>query len=523
MPSGKQPTFELENEKFGGLNTAIQFSRIPKDQSPKMMNAYQNKTGSIAKRPGTGVTTPAALGAPIKALFVYRTSADDVMATSGTTLYKLVGSTLTPQTMTAALASSNIYFTAFTDASNNKILFTTDGASMKSYNGTAVTNITPAANDPTPAPPNNMATINTKGIKYCWVYSSHVFVSDGSDTVFYSKRFTYDYFPSVQFQRFVQENDYVNGAGVAFNNALLIPMRKRWGILIGTTFDDFQGNNFLNTINGVIAPRTIQKVTYPTGMQTIVYLSDDGVYEIFDTGFQDTGTRQYSTRALMADKIDFKAIGLTDAEKQAAIAYYDAKLQLYMLCFRKGTQNLCYCMDVRNGEWYPWDNIDANMIVRNGDMLYYAGNAGTLRYFSEAHYSDWTNTASTVGPPVVFERYSALSSGEFNSGSTYWDEYYLEMKNFGINCSVTVEVAFSAGSIEVSGSVLTGAPTFVWGQSKWGSVAWAATGQYTEYLTEPAPLLFHKKARYVQVRWFNDRNEPVEIYRDKWRGRSSGV
>src|SRR5690606_4678836 len=115
-----------------------------------------------------------------------------------------------------------------------------------------------------------------------------------------------------------------------------------WGILLGSTFDDFQSNLFLNTTAGVIAPRSIQRITYPNGVQSIAYLSDDGVNEIYDTGFEGEGSRRYSTRSLMRDKLDWDAIGLSDAEKAGAVGYYDLDMSLYLLRVNKGSEGLVF-------------------------------------------------------------------------------------------------------------------------------------------------------------------------------------
>lgn len=525
MPGGTQGHFELETSKFGGVNTAVQFSQVPKEQSPKLRNGYMSRTGAIAKRPGT-VPVLAALASPIKHMLPLTVARNDyIMAASGTTmyLYSTASPLWTAQTMTNPLNSSDFYGAGFTDALSTSVVFITDGGSLKQHAGSEVKTIAARVNDASPAPANILATtLNAKGMKYCWVYQSHVFVSDGTDTVWYSKRFYYDYFPEVQFQRFVQENDYVTGPGVAFNNALLIPMRKRWGVMTGTNFDDFRGNQFLNTTNGCIAPRSIQRITYPTGLQTIAYLSDDGVYEIYDTGYQETGSRQYSTRSLMTDKVDFTGLNIAEADMKNAVGYYDSRLWLYFIYF-PGVK-LTYVLDVRNGEWYPWDGIEINALMRYGNTLFYTGVNGVLRKFDPLLFSDWTDAAKTAGVPVAFERFSPLISAELTPGSTYWDEYILETKNYGgVTSTIDVEVAFS-DITESAASLVTGSPTFVWGVSKWGIVAWAtASAQYTEFVSEPSPLLFHKKARYVQVRWFNNKDEPVEIYREKWRGRLSGV
>lgn len=518
MPPGKQPPATLETAGFGGLNTALQFSQIPREQSPSMKNAYMPKIGAIGKRPGT-IPVSNTLAANIQHLTVYRTTAsEDILASSGTTLYKYNGTdTLTAQTMTNALVTADIYTVAFTDINNVSILFITDGGSVKQYNGTAVANITPAANDASPNPPNDLVNINAKNPIYCWVYSSHVFITDGKDIVWYSKRYYYDYFPSVQYERWVRENDYITGPGIGFNNVCLIPMRRGWGMLTGSTVDNFDGNQFINTANGNIAPRSIQKITYPDGGQTIAYLSDDGVHEIYDTGAQDAGSRQYSTRSLMKDKIDFNAIGFTEAEKKAAVAYFDQTL--YILAIKQGANNYAFVYDTRNKEWYQWTNMKVKSMVKKGDILYYAGEDKHLRKLDKTLYSDWDNAGKTSGTAVYFQRYSPALALEFSGYESYWDYYLVEAKQFTVPSTLDIKVIFSASTVELLSALKN--EIFVWGASKWGEAKWANV-DYSDIVNEPNELIFHKKAKYAQIVWENNRDEPTELYKDRFKGRVSG-
>lgn len=528
MPAGRQPITTIEVESFGGENTALPLSQVPRHQSPKMINAYQTKIGALGKRPGTipavsGGTWPAA----IEYMSVYYTPTGyNLILRMGTTLYKYDGvNTVTAQTMTNAFtANKRMTAVAFTDQSSNSILFIADGGALKSYNGTAVANIAPAANDADPAPKNNMAAVNAKGPLYAWVFSSYLFVSDGSDTAYFSKRYIYNYFPEVHYHRWVRENDRMVGPGLSFNNVCLIPMRRGWGILTGVDFDSFQGNQFLNTISGVAAGRTVQRLTYPDGTQTIAYVSDDGVYEVYDTGFQDTGSRQYSTRSITVDKLNWEGYGLAQADLDAMSGYYDARLNLYILSTvqKPGTpeeRKITLAYDVRNREWYEWTGLYLASVTRMDGLLYFGSSTGPLTKFDAALYSDWNDTAKTSGTPVDFDRYGPLLTAEYTGFPSAWDEYLLEAREFAIPATLDISVAFGEVKDTLPNTITASA--FIWGISQWGAAHYA-TGQYTEVLFEPTPLIFHRLAKYAQVRWRNNRDEPVEIYREKWKVRVSG-
>ncbi len=518
---------ELSTSGFQGANTAMQFSLIPTEQSPRMQNAYMDQIGDLSKRPGTIPVTATALIDPIEYLAVYKSTPTDVpqdiLAASGTTLYKFDGTdTLTAQTMTDALNQADIYTTDFTNSVLDSILFITDEGNMKKYDGAAVVEITPAADDASPNPPNDMANINAKGPKYCWTYSGHIFVSPGNNELYYSKRFEYDYFPSVQFFLLVRENDFINGCGLAFNNVCLIPMRRGWGILTGLSFDDFDASTFLNTVSGVIAPRSIAKVTYPAGQQTIIYLSDDGVHEIYDTTILDSGTRQYATRSLMKDKIDYEKIGLTEAEKEASIGYFDGTMSLYFLSFKKGSDNFTYVFDVRNGEWYTdWLTFNAKTYVRNEQTVYFAGDLGHLCKFSEDLYSDWEDTDKTTGTPVAFKRYSPAMALEFSGYASMFDAYLVESKQWSVPATLDVTIVFSSVT-DVFEKIIKN-EVFVEDVSSW-DVAKYANLDFTDILNEPNEILFSysRLSKYVQTLWENPRDEPVKIFKSKFKGRTSG-
>jgi hypothetical protein len=419
MPAGIQPTVELMTSNYLGANTAKQFSQLTPEQSARLKNAYMTKVGAIGKRPGSVPVTNAALGAPIKHLTVYDGvvgGADgDIYGSSASTLYKYGSSAWIAQTMTAALNSSQIYTVGFKNASGVTRMIIADSGSLKQLNSATntVTVITPAADDPAPNPSNMLANVNALGIRFLWVHKGTIYVSDGSDTYWYLKRYQFDYIPQTQVEQLVRNNDYINGNGISYNDVLLVPMRKGWNITKGTTIDNIDATEFLNTTNGVIAPRSIARMTYPNGGQTIPYLSDDGVHEVYNIADETGGVNQYATRSLMKDKIDFFALGLTEAEKTAAVGTFNTDLNVYLLSFNQGSTRLTYAYDVRNGEWYTdWTGFDAQAYTTLDDKLYFAGNTGHLHKFDKELYSDWNQVAKTSGTPVQFERYSPLLSLE---------------------------------------------------------------------------------------------------------------
>jgi YD repeat-containing protein len=512
---------------FLGLNTVQKPGSLVQGQWRAMKNAYQADLGDCTKRPGSVPVTTAALAATIKYMTEFKATASnvtpDLLATSGTTLYKYDGaSTLTAQTMTNALTSSDIYSVPFTNAGSVSILFITDGGSVKRYNAGspgAVVNITPAADDAAPAPANNLTALNAKLPIYCWVHKDYLFISDGKDAIYYAKKFQFDYFPTTYFNRFVRANDYITGPGITYSDVCMIPMRRGWGMLTGSEYNDFNGNVFLNTVNGCISGRSIQRITRPDGTQSILYLSDDGVYEIFDTGAINSGSRQYSTRALMKEKIDFNAIGFTDAEKKAAASYFDVTFNLYMLIIKRGTTSYAYCMDIRNGEWYVWTNIIAESLIRSNGTLYFGGTDRLLKKFDPTLASDWNESTKTTGTPVDWDVITDVIALEESGFASMLDYILIWAKQYSSKSTIDLFVNKFSGTDEYDALIKN--QYMIWGTGIWGQAAWYNLN-FTDLVGKPVRKPYKKKSYFFQLRFHNNRDELVKLYHYKLTGRSSG-
>lgn len=520
MPA-RQTQVEKEVTYFRGQNTANNPAEIPLESQRKAYNAYMPSVGVIAKRPGSQPVTTTALGATVKHITSYKaaTSGDpDLYGASGTTLYKFTGGNAwTGQTMTNALATSDIYTLPFTNSLLASRLIIADGGSLKAYNGTAVANIAPASDDTAPAPANYLTAINAKLPKYVWGHNDHIFVAFGTNEYYYSKRYEFDYFPVTFYFLLVRENDYINGAGVTFDNVCLIPMRRGWNILTGEAFDTFDSSTYLNTVNGVIAPRSIAKVTYPTGAQSIVYLSDDGVYEIYRV--DSVNSQTYATKSLMKEKFDFSVFGFTAAEKAAAVGYFDSTYNLYILAIVGGATKYKIVMDTRSGEWYVWTlPTTTYSILRHNGVLYYAGSTGHLHKYDAGLYTDWDQVAKTSGAVVDFDVYSGLVSFEFSGKQSYLDYYIVRAKTWNVTSSLDVYIVYGA---DISSHVAALQSQYaVWDVTGW-DVGVFANLNYTDLLNTTGRIKIVKKGEYFQRRWRNNRDEPVEIYAEKLIGRLS--
>lgn len=531
---GIQQSIKIETPTSGflGMDSASEPTSLNIARSRRLYNAYQGKIRALTQRPGSVPVTTTALGSPIIHLTKYPfTTPDQLLATSGKTLYSLVGSVLTPATMTNALNRADITDADYTGISAGAIVnikIIGDGGILKQYDGAIVKDVTPAADDALPAPANVLTNINTLGCKYVWVHNNYLFVSPGDNQVFYSKRAgqagsdkQYNYFPEVHFSILVRNGDYVNGVGIPFDNVCFIPMRNGWNIWAGDNFNNFDSSDYLNTINGVIAPRSIAIITYATGTQSIAYLSDDGINEIFSST-KDTEGRQYATRNLMTDKIDFQAYGFTIAEKTAAIAKYVVQYSMYLLEITRNTTIYVFGYDTRNAEFYIWTGLTINAIIENDGIVYYAGN-GHLKKFDKNLNSDWADIAKTTGTPVNFDRISGMIWFEQTGYTSTLDYYILRLKTYAAIASLDISIIYLQDMVEVQEAIQNSFLT--WDVSEWDASTWANIG-FTDLVNAPQRLSHRlklpKKGFYFQVRLRNARDEPVELYSESFIGRNSG-
>lgn len=518
---------ELETKSYLGVNTAVQFSLIPNGQSPKSFNTYMDEDGDISKRPGTIPLTTSALSANIEYLSIYKSvpsaaGGEEIYAASGTTYYKFNGTdTLTALTMTAALNRADIHSVGTTNSNLVSVELIADGADLKQQDGTTVSLVTAASDDPDPAPANGLTPINAKGIKFIWSHTNHVFVSPGTNELFYSKKNEFDYFPTTYYFLLVRENDYINGDGVDFDTVGLVPMRRSWAIITGKDFSDFEADTYLNTEHGVIAPRSIQKVTYQDGTQTIVFLSDNEVHEVFISSAINN-SKIYATRSLMQGKIDFVGLGLTDAEKAAAVGVFHPEKFLYLLSFQKSGVDYTYAYDTRTREWYTdWLTFNARSYASLNGTLYFAGIAKHLQKFDADLYSDWNESTKTTGTFVYYKRYSNALSAEFSGFPSFWDAYILESKTWYTPSTIDITFIF-ANQTDVMESIIKN-EIMVEGISKWGSAVYVNVN-FTDFTSNANEILFDysRLSKYMQVLVENNRDEPVKIFRELWKIRTSG-
>lgn len=495
----------MEIDRFNGLNTASSFSEIDISQSGNMLNALPNVLGGLKKRPGSIPLTDTPLPGPIHLVCSFNTgSTQTILVTSGNKLYKYDNGAFVE--VGSGLNTNNIDYAQFKDGNGKEVLIVTDGTQLKAFNGATLEAVTPSANDASPLPANDLANINTKGIKGCLVHNTRLVVWDGSDTIWHSKIGYHDYFPQVDFQRFVRENDKVQTC-VTYKGALLVFMRRHIGVLFGQDRDNWQ-QDFLDTGSGLLAPRTVRTVMFPDGRQEVFYVSDDGVNSVYmiNTLNLDNSAR-YSTKNISKNLINWQALGVSKDEWRNAVAhFYNGQ---YWLIYPKGTEYKGLVYDTSLEQWFPIDNIKARYFYHDENELYYVGNEGHLKVLRDAYYTDWDDKAKTTGTPINFYWYSKLMTPKLTGFDHFWDVLMVEAKQFPVHSTLDVEV--NTQRDQYSGPSVLKTAVFVWGQTKWGESEYA-NPKLTDNVNNAKRLRTFTKGQYAQVKLSNNRDEPAEIY-----------
>ncbi|MCI3922431.1 hypothetical protein MO973_19550 [Paenibacillus sp. TRM 82003] len=505
-------TKTLTIPRFDGINTAVSFSQIGDAQSPDMLNCLPSKIGSLGKRSGTKPLTTTALVDPIKTLCNLRAGGtNSILASAGTTLYKYASGALTAQTMTVALNRADIDAAQFKDHTGAEVLVIADGAALKYYNGTAVNTITPAADDASPLPKNDLATINTGNPPLgCIVHNTRVVIWDGSDQIWHSKPGYYDYFPLGFYQRFVRENDTVVTCA-SYSGALLVFMRRHIGILFGDGYNETRQagdwtQDFLDTTNGCLNSKTVQTVTYPDGRQEIFYLSDNGVHAVYtlSTLALDNSAR-YSTRSMTEQLIDWSVYESVDWSRAAA-HFLNGR---YWLVFPDGATWKGLVFNADNSQWYPIDNIVANNFYHDEDYFYYAGDAGHLRVFDKELFGDYDDAAATTGTPINAYWYSKLMTPRLTGYDHLWDVIMIEARQFYDTSSIDLEVNTFRNQFTLENAVAS--TIFIIGKTPIGKGKITNTN-FSDFINNAERLDLFVSGQYVQTKLSNDKYEPFEVF-----------
>lgn len=506
-------------EDFYGLNNTVQFSQIDIRQSPSLLNLIPSQVKGLRHRAGTYPVTLTPRSGGLKRLFPYRHSGNrDLVATGGTALYKYdpVGGDWDAQT--GALLTDNINAVQFRDQNGDEVLVITDGGPLKFYNGTTIAAVTPAANDTEPLPPNDLATINTDfpPIGITTHNNRLVIWSADTDTIHHSKPGFYDYFPSTSFQRFVNENDYVQTC-ISFGSSLLVFMRRQVAALFGDGYSTTPQSgdwtqDFLDTTEGCCNHRSVRVVTFPDMHEETFYQTDTGVSAIInvDTKSLDNSTR-IAALSRTDSKVDWTKLGITRAQWESAVSYFvDGK---YWLVFEKGTDYAGLVFDTNNYEWYPIDHVRATDFYADETGFYYIDKVGNLRTFDDLLHFDYADHAKTTGDPVEWYWYSKLLSPGTTGYAHQWDILMVVCQQFTKTSVIDVAVNTDRqGGTNMNIDNVLQSEIMIIGQSVIGQGV-IANQLLTDFITVEERLDVFTEGKYAQIKLSSSRGEPVELYK----------
>lgn len=531
LDMGGITTQTLAIDSFAGLNTAVQFSQIGMNQSPDMLNLLPSKTGSLSNRKGTITVTNTPAANVLQRLFPFRqNNIDNLLASGGTTLYKYdsVNFEWDAQTMTNALVTDAISSAQFRNDSGVEVMVIADGGNLKFYNGTAVANIPPAVNDTTPLPPNVLATkINTDNpAKGVTLHGNRMVVwSNNKDIIFHSKAGFYDYFPSTNYQRWVRNNDYIQHC-ISFGSALLVFMRHSVGVLFGDGYASTPqptdwSQDFLDTTEGCVNPRSVQIVVFPDLHEEVFYQTDRGVSSVVnvDTKSLDNSTA-FATRNVTNDMIDWGSLGITNDEWAAARSWFDNGF--YWLVFKRGTTWAGLVYDTNSNQWFPIEGVRANDLFSDNTGFYFIGAddiGGHLAKFDDIDYDtpsltpavvkDYDNKDRVGGTAVQWYWYSKLLNPMLTGYKHLWDILMIECRQFASYSSIDVTVNGLQGQYNVTGAVNS---TFmIVGFSIIGQ-AEIANLNFTDFINNAKRLRMFLKSQYIQIKLSNSVGQPVELF-----------
>ena len=516
MDINGSPTATIEINNFKGQNTAVQFSQIDINQSPDMRDLIPGKTGSLKNRAGSKLVTTSPIPNPFRLFPYFKSSIRNLVATSGVTLYKFNPNTLVwnAQTMTNNLLNADVNAVQFRDANANEVMVIADGSSLKYFDDVAVKNITPATSDTLPLPPNALATINSGspavGITthnnrlVIWTYRK--------DTIFHSKPGFYDYFPQTSFQRWVRDSDYIQTC-VSFGASLLVFMRRHIGVLFNDGYSSTPqaidwSQDFLDTTDGCVNPRSVQIVTYPDGSEQAFYQTDRGVSAVvtINTMSLDSSAR-FATRSVTNNKLDWNALGVTNTEWAQAISYFtDGK---YWLIYYKGGvyQGLVY--NTNNDEWYPVSSLAINDFYADETGFYFIGSEGHLHKFDPTLTKDYTDYAMTTGINVNWYWYSKLMNPQMTGFNHFWDILMIEAQQFLNPSTIDIEVNTANDQFSLKNAIKTS--IMVVGVSVIGDAQIANT-LLTDIVNNAKRVRMFVVGQYCQIKLSSDRGEPVELF-----------
>jgi len=355
-------TFTVRITEFAGLNERDEITAMEDNEARVAKNVYVDK-GTLRKRNGyTTVGDDVGNNRILGLHGYYKTDGTkELLMATGSTVYKLVGSTWT-SIKTGLTADTPMYF----ETANNQVYMTNGVDTVQRYDGNSVV-------DDTAVPKGTI-------IKY---YKNKLFIAGVSGSparLYFSAEGDASTFDTVNDIRDVNANDGESIVGLEslFNQLVIFKERSVWS-LEGDTDDNFIITS-RNSPVGCASQRSIQKV-----IRGLMFLANDGQVYLY----QDLVDPIPISRPIPTT---MAGINL-DQSNLAAAAYFDNKYRLSVPNGTNAYNNLVLVYDELNDAWTTQEGIDASvwLVYRSGvrDELYFGeSDADSIIYKAEQGSTD---------------------------------------------------------------------------------------------------------------------------------------
>lgn len=412
-----------------------------------------------------GYVKHAELTTPITKLYEYHKNdgTKETLVVSNSELHKEDAGVLSA--LTGVLTSDNAKLIVYKDRDINDVVLIADGGKLKVYDGTEVKEVTPHTastseqTDPGSNDLANLTNFRTLAIKKDRIFTAahptqknRVSFCHHDATIGYA---VYDYFPATFFfDVATDDNDEIVELKVFRDAIVIFCKRSIWALYgDGRTLQDYELIK-INVPAGCIAPNSI----VPVG-NSLFYLSDEHVYELFNTEQNFLSANIISTVPSTRSSIDNTLNGISREDKEKAVGtYYDGK---YYLSFPSGV-TLVFDTDIL--AWTKFTNIQANSFLNREGVLYFATNTGKIYKFDETVYND-------DGQPIPFKIVTKnldfgyqVQDKKFRRLWTIAKQYEAEQSSFTVKAKIDyVETEITDISTDQS---------LVWDEGNWDQVYW---------------------------------------------------
>lgn len=497
MAQNTPPTMHYYQSFHQGLNAQSAQNLVNEFQLTEARNAVIGH-GFVSKRSGFKKYNTVAIEAIRGLQRVHKSDGTkEFLVCTDAKLYKDNNGTLSQVAFSGSLyqLAGKADFVEYKDRSINDAVLLADGGTLKVYNYTNISEITPHVNDTAKGEDDLNDMANLTKFRAIEIKKDRIFAA-AHPTIKNRLHFcyrdinlgyaVYDYWPAAYFfDVATDDNDEIVQLKTFRDYIIIFCKRSIWALSgDGTALTDYNLVR-INVPKGCIAPQSVQVVG-----NEIFYLSDEGVYAVFATSENTVSAR------LVSELVDplINAIPLADREKAVA-TYNDHQ---YLLSFPDGT-TFVYDTTPSLLSWSVWTNIKANTFLNIDGTLYFGAEDGVVYQFDKNLYNDdgqaidfFIRTKNhDLGKPTRLKQLISL---------------VIKAKQYEAETSLVDLTVVYDGAEKLVPGIITDT-TMVWDEGEWDVLYW----DYNEIATQRRYV--SKQGREIQYTIQNNYlNQPCTIY-----------